>query len=107
MPFVRVALDLPIPRLFDYIAPKTESEILPGTRVLVPFGARRHVGLVIETVDAANVGADKLKEVFQVLSDTPPLSGPPPTGAPPRWMLGDTWLGTVGWLAPAVGPIPM
>ena len=74
MPFVRVALDLPIPRLFDYIAPKTESEILPGTRVLVPFGARRHVGLVIETVDASNVGADKLKEVFQVLSDTPPLS---------------------------------
>ncbi len=74
MPFVRVALDLPIPRLFDYIAPKTEWEIPPGTRVLVPFGARRHVGLVIETVDAANVGADKLKEVFQVLSDTPPLS---------------------------------
>ncbi|MFN0306267.1 MAG: primosomal protein N' [Burkholderiales bacterium] len=74
MPFVRVALDLPIPRLFDYIAPKTESEIPPGTRVLVPFGPRRHVGVVIESVDKSSVGADKLKEVLAVLRDTPPLS---------------------------------
>ena len=40
MQFLRVALDVPIPRLFDYIAPATDDVIERGMRVLVPFGSR-------------------------------------------------------------------
>ena len=37
MNIVRVALDVPVPRLFDYLAPDaSESDI--GRRVIVPFG---------------------------------------------------------------------
>jgi primosomal protein N' (replication factor Y) (superfamily II helicase) len=43
----KVAVPVPLPRLFDYLPP--ESEPLPpvGSRVLVPFGRRRLVGLVL------------------------------------------------------------
>jgi len=43
-----VALDVPVARLFDY-RPAEGMEVAPGDRVVVPFGARRLLGVVIET----------------------------------------------------------
>jgi primosomal protein N' (replication factor Y) (superfamily II helicase) len=74
MRFVRVALDVPIPRLFDYIAPAKDDAIERGMRVLVPFGARQQVGLIVEVLTETAVSPNKLKQAEGVLTDTPALS---------------------------------
>ena len=43
----RVAVPVPLPALFDYLPPDGQPLPPPGSRVLVPFGKRRLVGLVI------------------------------------------------------------
>ncbi|MSQ19939.1 MAG: primosomal protein N' [Betaproteobacteria bacterium] len=74
MRFLRVAIDVPIPRLFDYIAPETDDAIERGMRVLVPFGARQQVGLIVDVLAETAISASKLKRARDVLRDTPPLS---------------------------------
>ena len=46
MPIVRIALDVPLHTLFDYTV---TDDIAVGQRVLVPFGRRQMVGVVMET----------------------------------------------------------
>ena len=72
MRFVRVALDLPLSTLFDY---KIESEwaIEIGQRVVVPFGRKNLVGVVMECVPESNLAADRVKSVSKVLNEVPPL----------------------------------
>jgi primosomal protein N' (replication factor Y) len=43
MNIVRVALDLPLPRLFDYLAPDAVGSDI-GRRVTVPFGKGLRTG---------------------------------------------------------------
>ncbi|MDK9703423.1 MAG: primosomal protein N' [Sulfuritalea sp.] len=72
MNIVRVALDLPLPRLFDYLAPDSdESDI--GRRVTVPFGTASRTGVIIELVTASEHPDDKLKAVTAILRDMPAL----------------------------------
>ena len=72
MNIVRVALDLPLPRLFDYFAPDSgESDI--GRRVNVPFGAGSRTGVIIEVATASEQPDAKLKEVGAILRDMPAL----------------------------------
>ncbi|OVZ55174.1 primosomal protein N' [Pigmentiphaga sp. NML080357] len=68
--WVRVALDVPLPGLFDYRAPRA---VVPGVRVIVPFGRRELVGIVMETPPAPAVDTGQVKEVVQILDDLPPL----------------------------------
>ncbi|HEX6694097.1 MAG TPA: primosomal protein N' [Longimicrobiales bacterium] len=65
---VDVALPLPVPRTFTYLAPG--ERIAPGTRVRVPFSGRRLVGWV---VGEATVPKDmsRLKQVERVLENEP------------------------------------
>jgi primosomal protein N' (replication factor Y) len=72
MKIVRVALDVPVSQTFDYLAPDGDVEI--GTRVLVPFGPRRMIGIAMETAAQSSVPADRLKRVTRVLRETPALS---------------------------------
>jgi primosomal protein N' (replication factor Y) (superfamily II helicase) len=44
--YAKVALDVPLARLFDYAAP-SELQVRAGDRVMVPFGARQRVGVVM------------------------------------------------------------
>src|SRR3989475_11904668 len=44
---VRAALDVPLAKLFDYTIP-AGMEARVGDRVVVPFGARQRLGVVIE-----------------------------------------------------------
>lgn len=44
---IRVAVPVPLPRLFDYLVPEEKSLPPVGSRVRVPFGRRRLVGLVV------------------------------------------------------------
>jgi primosomal protein N' (replication factor Y) len=72
MPILRVALDVPLPRLFDYLAPGAGPSDV-GRRVAVPFGRRTLVGVVIEVDERSDVPADKLRPAGAILDDMPPL----------------------------------
>jgi len=67
---LRVGLDVPLDRLFDYRAGDA-SGAEPGCRVLVPFGPRQVVGVVVERADASELGHDRLKDATRVLDTTP------------------------------------
>src|SRR5690349_15466278 len=68
---VRVALPVPLARLFDYLPPA--GGVAAGSRVLVPFGRKKMVGVVVASgVEAAVAGA-RLKSVLRVLDDGPLL----------------------------------
>ncbi|WP_025598170.1 primosomal protein N' [Burkholderia sp. WSM2230] len=71
--FVRVALDHPLPTLFDYRWSASEPAV-PGTLVSVPFGRRDVVGLVCEVTTHSEVPADRLRTVNGVCTACPPLS---------------------------------
>lgn len=93
MKIIRVALPLPLYRLFDYRLCDEQADLLTtpkpilpmpmiGARVLVPFGkakksqtdnsqTKQLVGIVVDYVDKADVPIDKLKTISQVLDDKP------------------------------------
>ena len=70
---VKVALDVPLNRLFDYLS--DNSEIRIGQRVLVPFGRRNQIGIVLSQSDSSDYPIEKLKSVKQVFIDETPLDG--------------------------------
>ncbi|HEY4350322.1 MAG TPA: primosomal protein N' [Paraburkholderia sp.] len=71
--FVRVALDHPLPTLFDYRC-ETEAAPQPGMLVSVPFGKRMIVGLVCEVAAHSDVPEDRLRSVDNLCTACPPLS---------------------------------
>ena len=73
MPIVRVALDVPLPTLFDYTVAEGIA-VATGQRVIVPFGRRQMVGVVMECVAATDMAPERIKPVKQVLHDSAPLS---------------------------------
>ncbi|MFX1673691.1 primosomal protein N' [Paraburkholderia sp. A2WS-5] len=72
--FVRVALDHPLPALYDYRYPPEAPAPHPGMLVRVPFGRRDVVGLICEVSAHSDVPANKLRDVSAVCADLPPLS---------------------------------
>ncbi|MBS1144208.1 MAG: primosomal protein [Proteobacteria bacterium] len=72
MPVLRVALDLPLHRLFDYLA-EDASAVDIGLRVRVPFGRGEKVGVIVEVADASDWPVDQLKPALEILRDLPPL----------------------------------
>ncbi len=70
---LRVALDVPLATLFDY-ARSEDIRADPGDRVVVPFGTRSRVGIVVEEGEGSAVAPDKLKPIVRRLEDAPRLS---------------------------------
>jgi primosomal protein N' (replication factor Y) len=72
---LRVALDTPLRRLFDYLAPAsgTADPVPVGARVRVPFGRQRLVGLVMARADHSELAPERLKSVLEVLDREPVL----------------------------------
>lgn len=69
MPAVlRVALPVPLPTLFDYLPPAAGTACV-GSRVLVPFGRGRLVGVVVAIEAQAAVAGNRLKQVLRLLDD--------------------------------------
>ncbi|WP_137719574.1 primosomal protein N' [Methylobacillus flagellatus] len=70
-PFVQVALDVPLDRQFDYCAGELPTQV--GQRVVVPFGRRQQVGIVLgHSADSAFDPA-RLKTITHVLQHEPLL----------------------------------
>jgi primosomal protein N' (replication factor Y) (superfamily II helicase) len=74
---VRVALDTPLRRLFDYLPARDSTlDVLPGMRVRVPFGRQRLVGVVHSLADHSELPREKLKPLLEVIDATPVIDGP-------------------------------
>jgi primosomal protein N' (replication factor Y) (superfamily II helicase) len=72
MNIIKVALDVPVTTLFDYrLVDATIEDV--GCRVVVPFGKKRAIGVIVEVVNASSVSPDRLKPAFQILRDSPRL----------------------------------
>ena len=110
MRVLRVALDVPLATLFDYARPD-ELEVAAGDRVVVPFGTRSRVGVVVEEGEGSSVPAEKLKPVVRVLEDAPRL--------PAQWLelmrflaayyhrpLGETVIGALPPRLRSLKPLP-
>ncbi|HEX2199176.1 MAG TPA: primosomal protein N' [Burkholderiales bacterium] len=67
-----MALDVPLARLFDYAHPAV-APIQVGDRVVVPFGARQQLGVVIEAQADSALPVSKMKAIAAVRDDAPRL----------------------------------
>lgn len=71
--FAHIALSVPLYGGFDYRIPDTSisGDLLIGSRVLVPFGHRKLVGIVLDLKASTEVDADKIKLIESVLDTYP------------------------------------
>src|SRR5574340_356564 len=76
MPIVRVALDVPVNTLFDYLGPDRGVTVRDiGVRVRVPFGKRLMTGVIMEVAAYSSIASPKLKPITHIFRDIPPLPG--------------------------------
>ena len=68
MTIVRVALDVPLHRCFDYLAPDASADDI-GCRVRVPFGRRSVIGVIVELPDDSAYAPAQLKQVEAILPE--------------------------------------
>ncbi|HEY2590619.1 MAG TPA: hypothetical protein VGI35_03420, partial [Steroidobacteraceae bacterium] len=69
---LRVALDVPLRRLFDYLPPRSGAgRIVPGVRIRVPFGRQRLIGLVMEIAASTELSPERVKSALEVLDAAP------------------------------------
>jgi primosomal protein N' (replication factor Y) len=70
MLILKIAVPVPLNRLFDYLAPDNISHISVGTRVLVPFGKSTKVGFVIENTTNSDITNERLKKIIEILDES-------------------------------------
>ena len=68
-----MALDVPLARLFDYALPEG-LQVQVGDRVVVPFGARQRLAVVVETGVTSTLPVSRMKAVVSLRDDAPRLS---------------------------------
>ncbi len=75
---LRIALDTPLRRVFDYSWPTQTSTdppaavaLQPGMRVRVPFGRRQLIGVLVGTSPRSDVDPAKLKAAIEILDRRP------------------------------------
>ena len=71
---LKVAIDVPLSREFDYLTPTSGTSPAIGSRVTVPFGRQHKVGLVLGTDDESSLESGKLRAATGIL-DREPLLG--------------------------------
>ncbi|MBP6531836.1 MAG: primosomal protein N' [Bacteroidia bacterium] len=70
--YIEVLLPIPFGSLFTYSVPDDlVSEILPGKRVIVPFGRQKVYSALIKNILHEHANPDSLKEIQSVLDDAP------------------------------------
>jgi primosomal protein N' (replication factor Y) len=75
-PILRVAVDVPLYRLFDYEIPETivAERLKPGLRLSVPFGRAQKTGYLVSLEERSEVSGVRLKPIDGVLDREPLLS---------------------------------
>jgi len=63
---VKVAIDVPIDDFFDY---QCEENVAFGQAVLVPFGSRKVIGIVVEIDSSTELEAHQIKKIIRVDDD--------------------------------------
>ncbi len=76
---LNVAVNVPLSRLFDYRAPAGRV-VAPGTRVLVPFGRNRKIGVVLGHSPQAAIDDARIRPIIEVIDEAP------------LWRDADLWL---------------
>jgi len=104
--FLRVAVNAPLSRLFDYLPPEgpDAGDLRPGMRLLVPFGRRQEVAMLIELADRTEVPAAKLRRALRRLDSEPLLN------ASELWLLcftSDYYHHPIGEVVSAALPAPL
>ncbi|MDR3084864.1 MAG: primosomal protein N' [Christensenellaceae bacterium] len=69
--YARVAVDLAnreVDRLFSYRVPE-DLRLLPGMRVLLPFGRREVCGIVMELSESCEIEPEKLRDVLSAVDE--------------------------------------
>ena len=77
MGFLRVAINVPLPRSFDYRCEGASPDDI-GLRVVVPFGSKKTVGVIVDVVSNSDLPLEKVRAAERVLRDMPRLS--------PEWL---------------------
>jgi primosomal protein N' (replication factor Y) len=72
MNFVRVALDVPLSTLFDYTVDAVTADDI-GRRVLVPFGKKIAVGIIMEIANSTALAPQRVRRVLGIQRDVPAL----------------------------------
>jgi primosomal protein N' (replication factor Y) (superfamily II helicase) len=76
-PVLKVAINAPLSRLFDYLPPASpERAVEPGCRLRVPFGRRTQTGMLLEVGSQSELPLAKLKRAHEVLDEAPLLRAP-------------------------------
>ena len=76
-PIIKVALPVPLPQLFDYVQTQNGSLTPVGSRVLVPFGGRKLVGVVIGHSTHSDWPQQQLQQIIRPLDDSEPIFDAP------------------------------
>jgi primosomal protein N' (replication factor Y) len=72
-PILKVAINVPLSREFDYLPPREGPPPAPGSRVLVQFGPRRQVGVVLGQAASSELPRQQLRHCLEALDDEPLL----------------------------------
>ena len=68
---LRVAVNAPLARLFDYLPPPgaQPQALKPGCRLLVPFGRRKEAAVLVETANRSDLPLAKLRHALAVIDE--------------------------------------
>ena len=75
-PILKLAIPVPMPRVFDYLSPPgvDPGSLTPGIRVEAPFGRGRKIGVLLEVANHSDIAPERLRAALHILDDTPLLS---------------------------------
>ena len=68
---IRVALDTPLRRTFDYLRDVDAPAAMAGQRVRVPFGRREKIGFIVSIESQSDVDREKLKRISSYIDERP------------------------------------
>ena len=68
---LKVAVNVPLSRAFDYLPAGDGPAAQTGSRVLVPFGSRRQTGVVTGLAAGSDVPESRIKRCIRTLDDGP------------------------------------
>ncbi len=73
---LHIALAAPVYGLFDYLPPGNvpEENLVPGQRLLVPFGRTERCGMLVSLSNQTSVARHKLRAAHTILDETPLMS---------------------------------